>query len=57
MNIDSTMEAIAVVTPKLAIASRSHITSHTKLQKPETTKKIKYHRIVDTVITWGCESV
>jgi len=47
MNIDTTIETMAVVTPKLAIASRSQTTSYTKLQKPETTKKTKYHRILE----------
>jgi hypothetical protein len=44
MNVDRTMEAKAVVTPKLAIARRSQTTSYTRLQKPDTTKKMKYHR-------------
>jgi hypothetical protein len=42
MNIESTMETNAVVTPNLAMASRSQTTSYTKLQNPETTKKRKY---------------
>ncbi len=53
MNIDSTMETIAVVMPKLAMASRSQTTSYTKLQNPETTKKRKYQRIFGNVISSG----
>src|SRR5688500_5678645 len=44
MNTDSTIEVSAVVTPKLAMASRSQITSHTRLQNPETRKKTNHHR-------------
>jgi hypothetical protein len=43
MNIEITMEASAVVTPKLAMASRSQTTSYTKPQNPEITKKAKNH--------------
>src|SRR6266567_1500588 len=45
MNMETTIETKAVVTPKLAIESRSQTISYTRLQKPETTKKTKYHRI------------
>ncbi len=41
MNMEITMEARAVLTPKLAIASRSYTPSYTSPQKPETTKKLK----------------
>jgi len=45
MNMDTTIETKSVVTPKLAIESRSQTISYTRLQKPEMTKKTKYHRI------------
>src|SRR6266481_566370 len=45
MNIERTIDTIGVVTPNSAIASRSHTTSYTRLQKPEARKKAKYQRI------------
>src|SRR5438552_7726138 len=46
IDIYTTIETMAVVTPKLAIASRSQTTSYSRLQKPDTTKNRKYRRIV-----------
>src|SRR6266478_7739126 len=42
---ESTIETIGVVTPNLAIASRSHMVSYTRLQKPDTRKNTKYHAL------------
>jgi hypothetical protein len=41
MKIERTMETSAVVTPKLAMASRTQTTSYTSPQKPEITKNAK----------------
>jgi hypothetical protein len=56
MNIESTVETNAVVTPNLAMASLSQTTSYTKLQKPETTKKTKYQRIFCNAVSSAWES-
>ena len=44
MKTDSTIATMAAVTPKQAMASRSHTTWQRSAQKPETTKKTKNHR-------------
>src|SRR5262245_13511596 len=41
MKTESTIATSGLVTPKLAIASRSHTTWKTRLQKPETKEKAK----------------
>ncbi len=41
MNMESTIEVNAVVTPNCAMASRSQTTSYRMLQKPETRKNRK----------------
>src|SRR5262249_46490538 len=41
MNVERTIETRALVTPNRAIASRSHTTSRTRLQNPETRKNPK----------------
>src|SRR5712692_7507678 len=46
MNMESTVETMAVVTPKSAIASRSQINSYRMLQKPEMKKNTNSHAIV-----------
>ena len=45
MKTERTMETMGVVTPNLAILSRSQTTSYTRLQKPEMKKKRKNHRV------------
>jgi hypothetical protein len=45
MNMDSTIEVRAVVTPNWAMASLSHTTSYRMLQKPETKNRIKKQNI------------
>jgi hypothetical protein len=50
MKRDNTIETSAVVTPKLAIASLTQITSYTSPQNPEITKKAKYHLKCDAAV-------
>src|SRR5580692_10241747 len=45
MNAERTIETSAVVTPNWAMARRTHTISYRMLQKPETKKNPKYHRI------------
>ena len=40
MNMERTVETMAVVTPKSAIARRSQISSYKMLQKPEMQKNV-----------------
>jgi len=42
MNMESTVDTSAVVTPNCAIAKRSQISSYRMPQKPEMKKKVKY---------------
>jgi hypothetical protein len=54
MKADSTIEVRAVVTPNRAIARRSHTISRTRLQKPETRKNSKSHRVHRVAIVLEC---
>jgi hypothetical protein len=45
MNMESTMEVRAVVTPNWAMANLSHTTSYRMLQKPEAKNRIKNQNI------------
>ncbi|MGA9255713.1 MAG: hypothetical protein WBV98_03840 [Candidatus Sulfotelmatobacter sp.] len=45
MNIESTMDTSAVVTPNCAMANRNQTSSYKMLQKPEMKKKTKYRFI------------
>ena len=45
MNIESTMDTSAVVTPNCAMANRNQTSSYRMLQKPEMKKKTKYRFI------------
>ena len=44
MKTDSTIDTMAAVTPKRAMARRSHTTWHRRAQNPETTKNAKNQR-------------
>jgi hypothetical protein len=44
MKTDSTIATMAAVTPKRAMARRSHTTWHSSAQNPDTTKKAKNQR-------------
>lgn len=44
MNTERTMETIGVLTPNLAMLSRSHTTSYTRPQNPEMRKKAENQR-------------
>src|SRR5438552_19036629 len=57
MNMDTTIETKAVVTPKLAIESRSQTSSYTRLQQPETTKNTKDHGMFGETSCARCVAV
>ena len=49
MNIESTIDTSAVVTPNWAIDKRSHTSSYRMLQKPDRKKNAKYQPIDSAV--------
>src|SRR4029077_14676795 len=49
MNMESTIDVRAVVTPNCAIARRSHTSSYSTLQNPEMKKNTKNHAMLVTL--------